>query len=55
MRFRPQGLVPDRIRRAEFAGETAEGKPIEEVEEQVVLEHEQAEHEAPSAPKEGKA
>lgn len=57
MRFRPQGLVPDRIRRAEFAGETPEGKPIEEVEEQVVLEQEQAEreHEAPSAPKEGKA
>jgi branched-chain amino acid transport system permease protein len=41
MRFRPQGLVPDRIRRAEFAGETAEGKPIEEVQEQAVIEHEQ--------------
>jgi branched-chain amino acid transport system permease protein len=40
MRFRPQGLVPDRLRRAEFAGETAEGKPIEEVQEQAVLEHE---------------
>jgi branched-chain amino acid transport system permease protein len=40
MRFRPQGLVPDRLRRAEFAGETAEGKPIEEVEEQAVVEHE---------------
>ena len=45
MRFRPQGLVPDRVRRAEFAGETAEGKPIEEVQEQAVLEHEQAERE----------
>ncbi len=57
MRFRPQGLVPDRIRRAEFAGETPEGKSIEEIEEQAVLEQEQAEreHEAPSAPKEGKA
>jgi branched-chain amino acid transport system permease protein len=51
MRFRPQGLVPDRVRRAEFAGETPEGKPIEEVEEQVVLEHER-ELEATSAPKE---
>lgn len=40
MRFRPQGLVPDRLRRAEFAGETAEGKPIEEVQEQAVVEHE---------------
>ncbi|MFL6122780.1 branched-chain amino acid ABC transporter permease [Actinophytocola sp.] len=40
MRFRPQGLVPDRLRRAEFAGETAEGKPIEVVQEQAVLEHE---------------
>ncbi|HEX6360383.1 branched-chain amino acid ABC transporter permease [Actinophytocola sp.] len=40
MRFRPQGMVPDRIRRAEFAGETAEGKPIEEVQEQLVVEHE---------------
>jgi branched-chain amino acid transport system permease protein len=53
MRFRPQGLVPDRVRRAELAGETAEGKSIEEVEDQLVLEHERAEqaHEAPSAPK----
>jgi branched-chain amino acid transport system permease protein len=40
MRFRPQGMVPDRIRRAEFAGETAEGKPIEQVQEQLVVEHE---------------
>jgi branched-chain amino acid transport system permease protein len=56
MRFRPQGLVPDRVRRAEFAGETAEGKSIEEVQEQAVLEHElelEREHQAPSAPKEG--
>jgi branched-chain amino acid transport system permease protein len=55
MRFRPQGLVPDRVRRAEFAGETAEGKPIDEVLEEVVLEHEQElgrEHEAPSGSKE---
>jgi branched-chain amino acid transport system permease protein len=42
MRFRPQGLVPDRHRRAELAGETAEGKSIEIEEEQVVLEQEQA-------------
>ncbi|OLR94499.1 branched-chain amino acid ABC transporter permease [Actinokineospora bangkokensis] len=40
MRFRPQGLVPDRVRRAELAGETADGKSIEEEEEQVVAEHE---------------
>jgi branched-chain amino acid transport system permease protein len=56
MRFRPQGLVPDRVRRAEFAGETAEGKSIEEVQEQAVLEYElelEREHQAPSAPKEG--
>jgi branched-chain amino acid transport system permease protein len=55
MRFRPQGLVPDRVRRAEFAGETAEGKSIEEVQEQAVLEQElelEREHEAPSGPKE---
>jgi branched-chain amino acid transport system permease protein len=54
MRFRPQGLVPDRIRRAEFAGETADGRSIEEQEEQAVLEHESAErdHQAPAAPKE---
>jgi branched-chain amino acid transport system permease protein len=55
MRFRPQGLVPDRVRRAEFAGETAEGKSIEEVQEQAVLEQElelEREHEAPSSPKE---
>ncbi|OLF15051.1 branched-chain amino acid ABC transporter permease [Actinophytocola xanthii] len=42
MRFRPQGLVPDRVRRAELAGETAMGKSIEEAEEQAVLEHEEA-------------
>jgi branched-chain amino acid transport system permease protein len=41
MRFRPQGLVPDRHRRAELAGETAEGKSIESEEEQLVLEQEQ--------------
>jgi len=55
MRFRPQGLVPDRVRRAEFAGETAEGKSIEEIQEKAVLEQElelEREHEAPSAPKE---
>jgi branched-chain amino acid transport system permease protein len=55
MRFRPQGLVPDRVRRAEFAGETAEGKSIDEVLEQVVVEHDlevEKDHEAPSAPKE---
>jgi branched-chain amino acid transport system permease protein len=55
MRFRPQGLVPDRVRRAEFAGETAEGKSIEEVQEQAVLEQElelEREHQAPSGPKE---
>jgi branched-chain amino acid transport system permease protein len=39
MRFRPQGLVPDRVRRAEFAGETAEGKSIA-LEEELVVEHE---------------
>ena len=56
MRFRPQGLVPDRVRRAEFAGETAEGKSIEEMQEKAVLEQElelEREHEAPSGPKEG--
>jgi branched-chain amino acid transport system permease protein len=49
--------VPDRVRRAEFAGETAEGKPIEEIEEQAVLEQEQAEqeHQAPARPQEGRA
>ncbi|HEY0451652.1 branched-chain amino acid ABC transporter permease [Actinophytocola sp.] len=55
MRFRPQGLVPDRVRRAEFAGETAEGKSIDEVLEETVLEHEhelEREHEAPAGPKE---
>lgn len=46
MRFRPQGLVPDRVRRAEFAGETAEGQPIDEVLEQAVIEHERAEQDA---------
>jgi branched-chain amino acid transport system permease protein len=57
MRFRPQGIVPDRVRRAEFAGETPEGKPIEEIEEQAVLEQEQAEqeHQAPARPQEGRA
>ncbi|MGH3757102.1 branched-chain amino acid ABC transporter permease [Actinophytocola sp.] len=56
MRFRPQGLVPDRVRRAEFAGETEEGKRIEEVQERAVLEQElelEREHEAPPGPKEG--
>jgi len=55
MRFRPQGLVPDRVRRAEFAGETAEGKSIEEIQEQAVLEQEaelEREHEAPATAKE---
>ena len=54
MRFRPQGLVPDRVRRAEFAGETAEGKSIDEVLEKAVLEQEaelEREHQAPSSPK----
>jgi branched-chain amino acid transport system permease protein len=53
MRFRPQGLVPDRIRRAEFAGETPEGKSIEEVEELAVREQEEAEreHQAPRSPR----
>jgi branched-chain amino acid transport system permease protein len=57
MRFRPQGLVPDRVRRAEFAGETAEGKSIEEIEEQRVREQEEAEreHQAPTKPQEGRA
>jgi len=57
MRFRPQGIVPDRVRRAEFAGETPDGKPIEEIEEQAVLEQEQAEqeHQAPARPQEGRA
>lgn len=31
MRFRPQGLVPDKHRRAELANEGAEGVPIEEL------------------------
>jgi branched-chain amino acid transport system permease protein len=55
MRFRPQGLLPDRVRRAEFAGETPEGKSIEEIEEQRVREQEEAEreHQAPSGPREG--
>jgi len=30
MRFRPQGLVPDRHRRAELAGEDIEGRPLDE-------------------------
>jgi branched-chain amino acid transport system permease protein len=57
MRFRPQGLVPDRVRRAEFAGETAEGKSIEEIEEQRVREQEEAEreHQAPVGPQEGRS
>jgi branched-chain amino acid transport system permease protein len=46
MRFRPQGLVPDRVRRAEFAGETPEGLSIEQVAEQAVIEQELAEAEA---------
>jgi len=54
MRFRPQGLVPDRHRRAELAGETAEGKSIETEEEQAVLEQER-ELAGPSAPKEDRA
>lgn len=54
MRFRPQGLVPDRVRRAELAGETAEGKSIGAVQEQVV-EHEHEHEQAAPGPKEGKA
>jgi len=46
MRFRPQGLVPDRVRRAEFAGETPEGLSIEEVAERAVIEQELAETQA---------
>jgi branched-chain amino acid transport system permease protein len=46
MRFRPQGLVPDRVRRAEFAGETPEGKSIAEIEEELVVEQELAEESA---------
>jgi branched-chain amino acid transport system permease protein len=49
MRFRPQGLVPDRVRRAEFAGETAEGLSIEEVAERAVIEQELAESQAATA------
>ncbi|MGI5505771.1 branched-chain amino acid ABC transporter permease [Lentzea sp. CA-135723] len=30
MRFRPQGLIPDRHRRAELAGEDVDGAPIDE-------------------------
>jgi branched-chain amino acid transport system permease protein len=33
MRFRPQGLVPDRHRRAELAGEDVGGVPVDEVHE----------------------
>ncbi|TDV42580.1 branched-chain amino acid ABC transporter permease [Actinophytocola oryzae] len=57
MRFRPQGIVPDRVRRAEFAGETADGRSIEEIEEQRVREQEEAEreHQAPAGPQEGRA
>jgi branched-chain amino acid transport system permease protein len=57
MRFRPQGLVPDRVRRAEFAGETETGIPIEEALEQAVVEHELAEakHAAPTRPSEGRS
>jgi branched-chain amino acid transport system permease protein len=36
MRFRPQGMVPDRVRRAELAGETAEGDSIAAVEEELI-------------------
>jgi branched-chain amino acid transport system permease protein len=56
MRFRPQGLVPDRVRRAEFAGETETGVPIDEVLEQAVVEQELAEakHAAPTKPSEGR-
>ena len=50
MRFRPQGLVPDRIRRAEFAGETATGESIEQVQEQAVVEHEHELAEAEAGP-----
>ncbi|HEU5475291.1 MAG TPA: hypothetical protein VFV67_32005 [Actinophytocola sp.] len=50
MRFRPQGLVPDRVRRAEFAGETATGESIEQVQEKAVVEHEQELAEAETGP-----
>ncbi|WP_199438855.1 branched-chain amino acid ABC transporter permease [Umezawaea beigongshangensis] len=43
MRFRPQGLVPDRHRRAELADEDVGGAPVDEV------------HEVPGAVKEAKA
>jgi branched-chain amino acid transport system permease protein len=56
MRFRPQGLVPDRVRRAEFAGETETGLSLEEVQEQVVQELELAEAEAtPAGTSEGRS
>jgi branched-chain amino acid transport system permease protein len=57
MRFRPQGVVPDRVRRAEFAGETPDGKSIEEIEEQAVLEQEESERhpQTPTGPQEGRA
>lgn len=56
MRFRPQGLVPDRVRRAEFAGETESGLSLEEAQEQVVQELEMAEAEAaPAGAPEGRA
>ncbi|HET9140556.1 branched-chain amino acid ABC transporter permease [Actinophytocola sp.] len=51
MRFRPQGLVPDRVRRAEFAGETATGESIEVVQEQAVVEHEHELAEAEAGPR----
>ncbi|WP_156756218.1 branched-chain amino acid ABC transporter permease [Actinokineospora pegani] len=51
MRFRPQGLVPDRVRRAELAGETATGKSIDE-EEALVVEQE---HDGPTGKKGGTA
>jgi branched-chain amino acid transport system permease protein len=54
MRFRPQGLVPDRHRRAELAGETAEGKSIETEEEHAVLDQER-DQTAPAGPKEDRA
>jgi branched-chain amino acid transport system permease protein len=57
MRFRPQGLVPDRVRRAEFAGETETGISIEEAQEKAVLEQEmaEAEHAAPASAAEGRS
>ncbi|GGS34531.1 MULTISPECIES: branched-chain amino acid ABC transporter permease [Actinokineospora] len=45
MRFRPQGLIPDKVRRAELAGETAEGGSLKEAEERAVAEQERADDE----------